>query len=116
MHRRQRSRTTSSDVEYARALARRRAAMDRLNRRLRDLLQERARAAAAIARWKAARGRAVADPTRETAMLAAMLRDAPEGFDRATLARLLGAVLRAARAHAEKSASPGSDEIELLEL
>jgi len=108
MQRRQRSRTTSSDVEYARALARRRAAMDRLNRRLRDLLQERARTAAAIARWKAVRGHAVADPTRETAMLAAMLRQAPEGFDRATLARLLRAILRAARVHAEKSASPAS--------
>jgi len=105
MQRRQRNRITSSDVEYARGLARRRTAMDRLNRSLRDLLQERARAAATIARWKVEHGHAVADPARETAMLAAMLRDAPEGFDRATLARLLRAIFRAARLNAEQTAS-----------
>jgi methylated-DNA-protein-cysteine methyltransferase-like protein len=92
-------------TDYARSLARRRAAMDRLNRRLRDVLQERARTAAAIARWKSEHGRAVTDPARENAMLAMMLRDAPAGFDRATLARLLRAILRASRRHAERAAS-----------
>lgn len=72
--------------------------MDRLNRRLRDLLQERARLALAIGRHKHARGERLADPARERAMLAAILRDPPPGFPQATLRALWRAVFRASRA------------------
>ncbi len=91
------------------ALARQRARMDRLNRQLRDLLQRRARLAVEIASWKAARGLGVADPARERAMLDAMLRTSGEGFDRATLRRLLRAILAASRAVAERGAARASD-------
>jgi chorismate mutase len=81
-------------------LARQRARMDRLNLRLRDLLQQRARLAIDIACWKAARGLPVADPARERAMLAAMLESPGPGFERPALQRLLRAILRESRAAA----------------
>ena len=87
-------------------LARARARMDRLNLRLRDLLQQRARLASEIARWKAARGLPVADPAREQSMLANMLDTPGPGFDRAVLGRLLRAVLAASRAAALEAAAP----------
>lgn len=89
-----------ADNRTAPELARQRARMDRLNRRLRDLLQERARLAIGIARWKAERGLPVADPARERAMLAAMLRSPGEGFEPLVLRQLLRAVLRASRSAA----------------
>jgi chorismate mutase len=82
------------------ALVRQRARMDRLNARLCDLLQQRARLAIAISRWKAARGLPVADPARERAMLAAMLATPGPGFAPAALRRLLQAILRESRAAA----------------
>ena len=89
-----------------RELARQRARMDRLNRRLRDLLQERARLAIGIAAWKAARGLPVVDPVRERAMLARMLESPPPGFERPVLRRLLGAILQASREAAVRAARP----------
>lgn len=74
-----------------------RTRMDRLNRRLRDLIQERARLALAIARVKRAHGLPVVDRAREAATRRAMLRGAGHGFDRKTLARLVNAVLDASR-------------------
>jgi methylated-DNA-protein-cysteine methyltransferase-like protein len=79
--------------------------MDRLNIRLRDLLQARARLAVEIAHWKAARGLRVPDAARERDMLARLLLDPPEGFDHATLERLLRAVLRASRQLATRQAA-----------
>lgn len=93
------------DTETRRDLARQRARMDRLNLRLRDLLQQRARMAIGIARWKAARGLSIADPERERAMLAAMLEAPGPGFDRAVLRRLLRGVLLASRAAALQGAA-----------
>jgi chorismate mutase len=84
-------------------LARQRARMDRLNLRLRDLLQQRARLAMEIAGWKAARGLRLADPARERAMLAHLLQDPGEGFDSVTLRKLLRAILAASRAAAVRA-------------
>ena len=72
--------------------------MDRVNLRLRDLLQERARLVQAIGRFKRRHGLPMVDQLRERAMLRTMLRGAGPGFDRATLARLLRAILAASRA------------------
>jgi chorismate mutase len=86
-------------------LAALRAEIDAVNLALRDLLQQRARLVARIARTKRARGLPIADPEREAAMLEALL-DAPgAGFDRETLAGLLRAVLAASRALAERTAA-----------
>jgi chorismate mutase len=95
-------------AETSRALVARRARMDRLNARLRDLLQERARLAVEIARWKYARGLPVADRTREREMLDALLARATAGFERATLRRLLRAVFAASRRLAVREAGRGA--------
>ena len=88
------------DSDTSAELARRRARMDRLNVRLRDLLQQRALLAVAIARWKKARGLPVADPARERVMLAAMLAAPGPGFEPPALRRLLRAILRESRSAA----------------
>lgn len=80
-----------------RELARRRTAIDRLNRELRDLLQRRARLTLDVAAWKRARGLAVVDPARERDMIERLLADPGPGFDRETLARLLRSVFGACR-------------------
>ena len=103
-HRRTPSPTTGAT---ARALAGRRARMDRLNRRLRDLLQERARLAVEIARWKSQNGLAVADRNREREMLDDLLAEPGSGFDRATLQRLLWAILAASRRLAVRESKRG---------
>lgn len=71
--------------------------MDRLNRQLRDLLQQRARLALRIGRIKRQRGLRLADPARERAMLAAVLRRPGKGFDQQRLERIFRAVFRASR-------------------
>lgn len=78
-------------------LARHRAAMDEINRRLCAVLQERARLCREIGRWKRARGMPAADPVREQAMLDTLLRDVGPGFDPAALERLLRAVFAESR-------------------
>lgn len=88
-----------------RELARRRQRMDRLNARLCDLLQQRARLVIAIARWKHQQGMTVPDVTRESEMLQRMLAGAGEGFDRAALERLLRGVLHASRELAIRATS-----------
>jgi chorismate mutase len=75
-----------------------RAQMDALNTRLRDVLQERARLAGRIADHKHAAGLPMVDAPREDAMLARLLKDSGEGFDRATLEVLLRSVFAASRA------------------
>lgn len=90
----------------SRALAARRAHMDRLNARLRDLLQERARLAVEIARWKRDQGLPVADRAREQEMLDRLLARPPRGFDRATLQRLLRTIFAASRRLAVREAKP----------
>lgn len=92
------------DSRTPQALVRQRARMDRLNARLCALLQQRARLAIAIARWKAARGLPVVDAARERAMLAAMLATPAPGFAPAALRRLLRAILRESRAAAVAAA------------
>jgi methylated-DNA-protein-cysteine methyltransferase-like protein len=79
--------------------------MDRLNARLCDLLQERARLAVTIARWKQERGMSVPDTAREAEMLQRMLDGAGEGFDRAALERLLRGILHASRELALRATS-----------
>lgn len=86
-------------------LARRRARMDRVNRTLCAVLQQRARLVVEIAGWKRDHGLALADPHRERAMLRAMLEAAPAGFDRPALRRILIAVLRESRAVALRQAA-----------
>jgi chorismate mutase len=93
-------------AETSRALAARRARMDSLNARLRDLLQERALLAVEIARWKSTRGLRVADPAREQAMLDRLLARPTPGFDRATLRRLLRTIFAASRRLAVREAKP----------
>jgi chorismate mutase/prephenate dehydratase len=80
-------------------LDRLRAAMDVVNRRLVDVLHDRARLCRAIGAWKRAQGLAAADPGREHEMLQALLRDAPgDGFAPAQLAAILQQVFTASRA------------------
>jgi chorismate mutase len=80
--------------------------MDRLNARLRDLLQARARLAVDIARWKQRQGIAAPDPAREEEMLRRVLRDAIPGFDRAELRRLFVVIFRASRRLAVQATRP----------
>lgn len=82
-----------------------RAAVDRVNGALRDVLQERARLVVEIARWKRARGLAIADPGREARMVAELLSAPGDGFDAAALERLFRAVLAESRALAERTAA-----------
>jgi len=86
-------------------LTRRRARIDRLNLRLRDLLQQRARLASDIARWKRTAGLPVEDRTREQHMLDMLLAEPGPGFDRATLRRLLLAIFAASRRHAVRDSA-----------
>lgn len=79
-------------------LRRLRREMDLLNRDLRDLLQARARLAARIADEKHHLGLPMVDEAREAAMLDAVVADAPDGFDRATLRSLFAAIVAASRA------------------
>lgn len=75
-----------------------RAAMDVLNRRLVDVLHERARLCRRIGALKKVHGHAAADPTREREMLAALLAASPaDGFAPAALEPILRAVFTASR-------------------
>lgn len=75
-----------------------RLAMDVLNRRLVDVLHERARLCRRIGAWKKANGSAAADPVREQQMLAALRAEAPaDGFAPAELEPILRAVFAASR-------------------
>ena len=82
-----------------------RAAMDAINERLVDVLHERARLCRRIATWKRSHGQPAADLAREDAMLAALLRAAPDdGFGRDELATILRQVFATSRALVERSA------------
>lgn len=75
-----------------------RAAMDVLNRRLVDVLHERARLCRRIGARKKALGAAAADPVREQQMLATLLGHAPaDGFTPEALEPILRAVFAASR-------------------
>lgn len=75
-----------------------RAAMDVLNRRLVDVLHERARLCRRIGTHKRVHGHTAEDPTRERQMLAALLGPAPaDGFAAAELETILRAVFTASR-------------------
>ncbi|MBL8735778.1 MAG: chorismate mutase [Planctomycetes bacterium] len=81
-----------------------RAAMDVLNRRLVDVLHERARLCRRIAHCKLASGRPAADPAREQAMLQALLSvPAGEGFPPESLALILRTVFAESRQLVERS-------------
>jgi 3-deoxy-7-phosphoheptulonate synthase/chorismate mutase len=82
-------------------LRRLRARMDRLNRRLAAVLQERARLADEIGALKRRQGLPAADPAREREMLAAVLDGAPRGFAREDLERIFKVVFRTSRARVE---------------
>ena len=80
-------------------LRRWREAMDVCNRRLADVLHDRARLARAIGAWKRQRGMALADPAREAAMLAQICRlAATGGFDADALQRIFAPVFAESRA------------------
>jgi chorismate mutase len=72
--------------------------MDRINRRLRKNLQDRARLALAIARWKRRRGLPLFDAAREREMLAGALARKRTGYSDAELSIIFGSVFRATRA------------------
>jgi len=75
-----------------------RAAMDVLNRRLVDVLHERARLCRRIGEAKRGAGQPGVDPARERAMLASLLAlPAADGFPPAALAAILQAVFVASR-------------------
>lgn len=79
-------------------LANWRLAMDVCNRRLVDVLHERARLARAIGAWKRDQGLPAVDPVREQAMRDALLAlPAAGGFAGDQLAAILDAVLAASR-------------------
>lgn len=78
--------------------------MDALNAELKDLLQARAALVRRIARCKAARGLPAADPAREAAMLAVLLAEPGDGFDRDDLRAIFTAVFARSRALAERTA------------
>lgn len=85
-----------------------RAAMDVLNRRLVDVLHERARLCRRIGARKKADGAAAADPAREQQMLAALLGQAPaDGFAPAELEPILRAVFAASRAVVARTVADG---------
>lgn len=87
-------------------LARLRAAMDVVNRRLAAVLHDRARLVRAIGLWKQQRGLPVVDPDREEAMLAELLQQVPAGgFPATALTRILRAVFDVSRELA--AAGPG---------
>lgn len=75
-----------------------RAAMDVINRRLVDVLHDRARLCRSIGAWKKTRGTAAVDAVREQRMLAAMVDAAvPDGYSRTELTAILQAVFAASR-------------------
>ena len=74
-----------------------RARMDRLNAKLAELLQRRARLALAIGRKKIEFDLAAPDPAREREMLANVLKTAPPGFERRELARIFRSIFAASR-------------------
>lgn len=81
-----------------------RAAMDVVNRRLVDVLHERARLCRRIGARKRAAGAAAADPSREQQMLATLLQQAPpDGFAAEELAVILRTVFAASRALVERT-------------
>jgi chorismate mutase/prephenate dehydratase len=81
-----------------------RAAMDVVNRRLVDVLHDRARLCRAIGAWKRAHGQAAADPAREQAMLEALLAEVPaDGFARDDLRTLLQHVFATSRALVDRT-------------
>ena len=84
------------------ALQRARRRMDRANERLVMALQARARLAREIGELKRNLGVRGADPRREREMLARLLSDAPAGFDRTALARILRTVFASSRAIVER--------------
>lgn len=85
-----------------------RAAMDVLNRRLVDVLHERARLCRRIGALKKVHGQAAADPTRERQMLAALLGPgATDGFAPAELEPILRAVFAASRAVVARTVADG---------
>ena len=79
-------------------LARLRARMDAINERLAAVLHERACLVRTIGAWKRAHGRDAIDEARETAMLAAVMRDRPDtGYSEAELRAIFTAVFAASR-------------------
>lgn len=82
-----------------------RAAMDVLNRRLVDVLHERARLCRRIGAVKRRAGQPAVDPNREGDMLASLLAvPAAGGFPEASLAAILQAVFAASREVVEQAA------------
>jgi chorismate mutase len=90
-----------------RELATLRDAMDDVNRRLRDVLQERGRLVLRIGEWKRSRGMLLVDVAREAEMLAAVLREPGEGYGPGALERLFRAVLAESRALLEVASVRG---------
>jgi chorismate mutase len=84
------------------ALQRARRRMDRANERLVAALQARARLAREIGGLKRTLGLRGADPRREREMLERLLRDAPAGFGRPALARILREIFAHSRALVER--------------
>lgn len=84
------------------ALQHARRRMDRANERLVVALQARARLAREIGALKRRLGLRGADPRREREMLAQLLREAPAGFERKALARILREVFSHSRALVER--------------
>lgn len=77
--------------------------MDRANARLLAALGARARIAREIGALKRRLDLPASDPRREREMLAQLLRDAPDGFSRAALSRILACVFRESRAIVRES-------------
>lgn len=71
--------------------------MDRINARLADLVQSRARLAREIGALKSELGLPATARKRERDMLARILRDAPLGFERADLERIFRTLFAASR-------------------
>jgi chorismate mutase len=90
-----------------RELATLRDAMDDVNRRLRDVLQERGRLVQRIGEWKQSRGMQLVDVAREAEMLAAVLREPGDGYGPGALERLFRAVLAESRALLEVASARG---------
>jgi len=86
-----------------RELVRARRKMDRANARLVAALDARARVAREIGALKRRLDLPASDPRRECEMLALGLREAPEGFSRAALSRILKSVFRESRAIVRES-------------
>lgn len=84
-----------------------RIGIDDINRRLVELLHERGRLCRAIGAWKQRHGVPAADPDREAAMRAELLRELPaDGYERPQLDAILQAVFAASRSLVN-GANPG---------